>query len=227
MYLCSRTLTGRLTTSLKLAENPNRRATPGHVWTAADELNLRKSEQETEARLLQSKAASGKGKGSTASPTPAPPPPNCKNCLFPVTYSSLAAVQVTNGQIFNWDQSIGESTEVAICDACKCGSTLPLTVAASYEGECDSEEMVDVLEVVIVADRNGSIEVTCPDLSYDIDWECRTFDILNPNVETFGTPSVPLVAVAGENHYGPLVVLDIERENTAYCRFTCTSVGLP
>ena len=93
-------------------------------------------------RELRAKSAGGKG--STAAPTPAPPPPNCKNCLFNVIYDELAAVQITNGSVVNFEQVKGTSGQVAICDTCKCAGNEPQKVAASYEAECDEELGVDV-----------------------------------------------------------------------------------
>lgn len=105
-------------------------------------------------------------------------------------------------------------------------------MVASYQGECDQTAGVDVLELVISAPDSGTIEISCPDTSYDISIECRTFNLDNENEELFqidlgtGLPTtLPLAEI--DEQFGPIVTVVIDSGVTAYCRAICMEVGLP
>lgn len=89
------------------------------------------------------------------------------------------------------------------------------------------------IELVISAPDSGSIEIGCPDMSYDISAECRTFNLDNDEEELFqidpmtNEPLVGVPLITLEEQFGPIVVFEIDSGTTAYCRATCIEVGLP
>ena len=99
-------------------------------------------------------------------------------------------------------------------------------MVASYQGECDQTEGIDILELVITAPDSGTIEIGCPDLSYDITVDCRTFNLDNDTQEQFDGMGNPRFGITEQ--FGPIAVVDFPTGGyTAYCRATCLEVGLP
>ena len=92
---------------------------------------------------------------------------------------------------------------------------------------------LDIAELVIAAPDSGSIEIGCPDMSYDISAECRTFNLDNDQEELFqidpitNEPLVGVPLITVEEQFGPIIIFEIDSGTTAYCRVTCIEVGLP
>lgn len=121
-----------LVTGLKLERRAERKSVPGKLWTAADERALRKKKSGAEEFPGEGSAKSGKsswegipgvtfakGKGKSNGKSKGGYPLDfCRNCNFSVLYDELAAVQVVNGLVVNFDQIKGTKA-IGICDTCK------------------------------------------------------------------------------------------------------------
>lgn len=70
-------------------------------------------------------------------------------------------------------------------------------------------------------DEDGYIEMSCPDLTYDIDVECRAFTLGQPSTEIVPVP-IDIVL-----HYGPIITIQtLDRSANYFCNFICVDVGL-
>lgn len=130
--------TTALGAGLKLERRAERRSVPGKLWTAADERALRKTGGGKSGTTSDggSSAKNGKsyepipgvsfskGKGKSGGTSKGGYKLDfCRNCNFSVIYDELAAVQVVNGLVVNFDQIKG-TKEIGICDTCKVSDIL-------------------------------------------------------------------------------------------------------
>lgn len=57
------------------------------------------------------------------------------------------------------------------------------SIVASVQGDCHAVEGIDVLEFTVATDDEGELEISCPDLRYQMDYECHAWDLLTRAAE--------------------------------------------
>ena len=120
-----------------------------------------------------------------------------------------------NGSILQYLQNSADTDTIAICDSRKCSSPNPGVVISSVEGQCDDRRAQDYLEINVSARRGGSINLTCPDITYVADIACDARDLGS------GGTKLESQGIGSIDKAGPLLEVHFLPDTFASCSIVC------